>query len=59
MSAFYCCFFLGLQILICFASNVCHVIFYCLTRDTEDSFTAMRMPSTTNSRILEMVMVGQ
>ena len=37
----------------------CHVIFYCLTRDQEDSYTAMRMPSTTDSRILEMAIVGQ
>ena len=59
MSAFYCYFFLGLQISICFVSDVCHVIFYCLTRDTEDSYTAMRIPSTTNSRILEMAIVGQ
>ena len=37
----------------------CHVIFYCLTRDQEDSYTAMRVPSITDSRILEMAIVGQ
>ena len=37
----------------------CHVIFYCLTRDTEDSYPVMRMPSTTDSRILEIAIVGQ
>ena len=47
MSAFYCYL------------SCCHVIFYCLTRDTEDSYTAMRMTSTTDSRILEMAIVGQ
>ena len=36
----------------------CHVIFYCLARDTEDSYTVMCMPSTTDSRILEMAIVG-
>ena len=36
------------------------MIFYCLTHDQEDSYTAMRMPSTTDSRILEMaIVVGQ
>ena len=37
----------------------CHVIFCCLTRDQEDSYTAMRMPSNTDSSILEMAIVGQ
>ena len=37
----------------------CQVIFYYLTRDIEDSYTAMRMPSTTDSRISEMAVVGQ
>ena len=34
------------------------MIFYCLTRDTEDSYTVLQMPSTTDSRILEMAIVG-
>ena len=60
MSAFYCYFF-SCGCISRFASQVtyCHVIFYCLTRDTEDSFTAMRMLSTTDSRIIEMAIVGQ
>ena len=53
-------FFLGLQILICFFSHVvCHVILYCFTHDIEGPSNAMCMPSTTNSRILEMAIVCQ
>ena len=46
MSAFYCYFFLGaanLDLL----RDVLSCDLYCLTRDTEDSYTAMRMPRTT------------
>ena len=51
--------FLGLQVSICFFSHVvCHVILYCFTHDIEGPYTAMRMSSTANSWISEMVMVG-
>ena len=57
MSAFYCnCFFLGLQISICFVSDV---LSYDLVLFTEGSYTTMRMPRTTDSRISEMEIVGQ
>ena len=36
-----------------------HVVCYCFACDTEEQYTAMRMPSTTNSRISEMAIVGQ
>ena len=48
--------FLGLQISICFFSQV---VFHCFTRDIKEPYTAMRMPSTTYSRISEMAIVRQ
>ena len=36
-----------------------HVVCHCFQRDIEGPYTAMRMPSTTNCRVLEMTIVGQ
>ena len=60
MSAFYCSFYLGCKISICFFSHlVCHVIFHCFTCDTGDAYTAMLMHSTRDIRLPEMAIVDQ
>ena len=45
-----------------FAVSICffsHVVSHCFTRDIEGPYSAMRMPSTTYSRISEMAIVRQ